>query len=274
MASPIEYTDKHHCVPSYMKYSFIETGYRMNLTSFESFKSLFKIHNETLNIWTALVSFIVFLVIALRVIFVWGDEMTFYEKAAYVVYSCTAMYTFLGSLLYHWFNCVSHSHHECLLRMDISGIGFLIMGSYYPPVYYAFQRAPMWGSTYLACITIMCVLCSVMFLIPKFSNEKYTMFRVMIFGSTALFGIIPVIHLFYMYGFNNPIFLRKIFAVGEMYIFYGIAAAFYATKIPERFRPGWFDLVGCSHHFWHTFVFIATVMHYYRCLEVHSIIHD
>jgi len=243
----------------------------MNLDFTTSLMSLFKIHNETVNIWTALLSFVVFLVICLRVVF--GDnDMSFWEKGSYVVYTTTAMYTFLGSLLYHWFNCISPSHHECLLRMDISGIGFLIMGSYYPPLYYAFQNLPSFGILYLVCITVMCTLCSCMFLSKKLSEERFTHFRVAVFGATGLFGLIPLLHMLCMHGLNDPVFLSKVYAVAEMYGWYGLAVLFYATKIPEKFKPGWFDVVGCSHHFWHTFVFIATVLHYQRCMTTHSVI--
>jgi len=273
--APVSYsTDEHH-IPEYMKYHFVHNGYRMNMTFLQSFTSLFKIHNETLNIWTALLSFVVFFVICMRVIFGTSDGMTFWEKGAYVVYTVTAMYTFLGSLLYHWFQCMSKTHHECLLRMDISGIGFLIMGSYYPPIYYAFQSAQGFGIFYLASISVMCVLCCMMLLFPRFSEEKYRYFRVTVLSGTGLFGIIPLIHLYFLHegGLQNPVFYAKVIAVLELYVWYGLAVFFYASKIPERLFPGKFDVVGCSHQFWHTFVFVATYIHYSRCLTTHSIIH-
>jgi len=199
--------------------------------------------------------------------------MTFWEKGSYVVYTVAAMYTFLGSLLYHWFQCISQSHHECLLRMDISGIGILIMGSYYPPIYYAFRSAPSFGIFYLASISIMCILCSIMLYVPRFSQEEYRYFRVAVLSGTALFGIIPLIHLFYLHegGLQNIIFYGKLMAVLELYFWYGLAVFFYASKLPERILPGLFDVVGCSHQFWHTFVFVATYIHYSRCLTTHSI---
>jgi len=271
--NPVMYSTKNNVVPEYMQYQHIHHGYRMHLSWRESFMSLFKIHNETLNIWTALLSFIVFFVICMRMIFGNDESMTFWEKGSFVVYTVTAMYTFLGSLLYHWFQCVSQNTHECFLRMDISGIGILIMGSYYPPIYYAFQNAPAFGIFYLVSISVMCILCSVMLFFPKFSQEQYRHFRVAVLSATALFGIIPLIHLFFLHegGLQNPIFFCKVMAVLELYLWYGLAVFFYASKIPERFFPGLFDVVGCSHQFWHTFVFVATYIHYIRCLTTHSI---
>jgi len=273
--APVAFSTTDHDVPEYMKYNFVNFGYRMNLSFGQAFLSLFKLHNETLNIWTALLSFVVFFVICVRIVFSTSDGMSFWEKGSYVVYTVTAMYTFLGSLMYHWFQCVSKSHHECFLRMDISGIGFLIMGSYYPPIYYAFQGAPGYGIFYLASISIMCVVCSIMLLVPRFSEERYTHFRVLVLSATGLFGIIPLIHLFFLHegGLQNPIFYGKVMAVLELYFWYGLAVFFYASKIPERIFPGKFDLLFCSHQFWHTFVFVATYIHYNRCLTTHSILH-
>jgi adiponectin receptor len=269
----ILYSTNEHEVPEYMRYQFVQFGYRMNLSFLKSFLSLFRIHNETLNIWTALLSFVVFFIIGIWTIL--DSEMTFWEKGAFLVYTMTAIYTFLGSLLYHWFNCMSHDHHECLLRMDISGIGFLICGSYYPPIYYAFQNHASFGIFYLTCITIGCTLTSAMLFFPKFSQDKYRIFRVGVLSSTALFGIIPLIHLFFLHegGLSNPIFFAKVMAVLELYMWYGIAVVFYATKLPERFFPGKFDIVGCSHHWWHTFVFVASYCHYTSCLTTHSIVY-
>jgi len=272
----IMYSTPETHVPKYMQYSYIVAGYRMNLSFLSSLSSLFRLHNETFNIWTALISFVVFLWIGVNMIFFVGDEMTFWEKAAYVVYTLSAIYTFLNSLLFHWFNCISHNHHECLLRMDISGIGFLICGSYYPPIYYAFQNHSNFGVFYLATITIGCLLTSMILLFPKFSEERYSMFRVTVLSATGLFGIIPLIHLFFLHegGLSNPIFYAKVMAVLELYLWYGVAVFFYASKFPERFfKPGRFDIVGCSHQFWHSFVFIASYCHYRSCLSTHSIVH-
>ncbi|KAL0482207.1 adiponectin receptor ADIPOR [Acrasis kona] len=260
-------------IPEYMKYEYILQGYRINISFKDSLLSLFSLHNETFNIWTALISFATFLYIGIDILFI-ERGMSFWEKVAYIVYTCSAIYTFLGSLLYHWFHCIDHSHHECLLRMDISGIGFLIMGSYYPPIYYSFQDVPNIGIMYLTLVTSMCLFCSAMFFIPKFSHDDYRLFRVFVFGCTALFGMIPLIHIFALHLGNLNTIWRVGSAVIELYLWYGLAVFFYASKIPEKYFPGLFDTIGCSHQFWHIFVFVATVVHYYRCTTTYSMMQN
>lgn len=44
--------------------------------------------------------------------------------------------------------------------------------------------------------------------------------------------------------------------------FYLIGALMYATRIPERFLPGFFDYVGSSHQWFHVLVVLAVLIHY------------
>merc|ERR1712018_517070 len=42
-----------------------------------------------------------------------------------------------------------------------------------------------------------------------------------------------------------------------MYFICGIAFYFYVTKFPERLYPGLVDMIGHSHQWWHTLIFLA-----------------
>jgi adiponectin receptor len=261
--------EEYEFIPKYAIERFILSGYRLNLSLKECFLSLFTLHNETINIWTALVSFVFFLVVLVRVLLYWNLESG-YHTTAYVIYAASAVYTFGASLSYHWFNCMSSVHHTCLLRMDISGIGFLILGSFYPPVYYSFYCHPNWGIFYLTLETVLCICCSVMMLVPRFATDDYRRFRVSLFFGISAVSIFPLLHLFYIYGFSNALLLEKMTGVVHTYLLYILAIIFYATKIPERFAPGRFDYLFHSHQFWHTFIFLATFAHFYNMLTVMS----
>jgi len=45
-------------------------------------------------------------------------------------------------------------------------------------------------------------------------------------------------------------------------ILYIVGAAIYALRIPERFAPGKFDILGSSHQIFHIFVLAAAVTHF------------
>ncbi|KAL8492056.1 hypothetical protein ACS0TY_023613 [Phlomoides rotata] len=46
-----------------------------------------------------------------------------------------------------------------------------------------------------------------------------------------------------------------------MGLMYGVGVVFYVTRIPERWRPGVFDVVGHSHQIFHVFVVAAVLPH-------------
>jgi adiponectin receptor len=48
---------------------------------------------------------------------------------------------------------------------------------------------------------------------------------------------------------------------------YGLGAAVYALRVPERWFPGRFDLVGHSHQLFHLFVIAGAYAHYLGGVE-------
>ncbi|KAK3213138.1 hypothetical protein Dsin_017844 [Dipteronia sinensis] len=47
-----------------------------------------------------------------------------------------------------------------------------------------------------------------------------------------------------------------------MSVFYLSGTGFYVARIPERWRPGWFDLAGHSHQIFHVLVVLGALAHY------------
>jgi adiponectin receptor len=46
-----------------------------------------------------------------------------------------------------------------------------------------------------------------------------------------------------------------------MGILYATGAVFYVTRIPERWKPGAFDIAGHSHQIFHVFVVLGALAH-------------
>ena len=65
----------------------------------------------------------------------------------------------------------------------------------------------------------------------------------------------------------------KEFVIGIilMGIFYIVGCQFYIFRIPERFKPGFFDIWFCSHNIWHGFVVAAALVHYYNLVKVYTL---
>lgn len=77
----------------------------------------------------------------------------------------------------------------------------------------------------------------------------------------GLFGVIPMIHATIV-NWNVPQRNITLGFESAMAFSYLIGAMFYATRVPEKWKPGWFDLVGHSHQIFHVFVVMGALAHY------------
>ena len=77
----------------------------------------------------------------------------------------------------------------------------------------------------------------------------------------GLSGLVPIIHKLVAFS-DRP---EAILSTGYellMGTFYGIGVVVYATRVPERWKPGKFDLVGNSHQLFHVLVVAGAYTHY------------
>ena len=96
---------------------------------------------------------------------------------------------------------------------------------------------------------------------PALSTGKFRSFRAFLFMGMGLFGLIPAVHAVMM-NWHAP--QRNGILVYEtmMALSYLTGTMFYVTRIPERWKPGWFDLAGHSHQIFHCFVIMGALAHY------------
>lgn len=172
-----------------------------------------------------------------------------------------SMFCLLSSSTCHLFSCHSHSTSLFLLRVDYVGITVMIITSFFPPIYYIFQCDSNWHYAYLGGITIMGIFTVITLLSPKLSTGKFRGFRALLFSSMGLFGIVPAVHALIV-NWSNP---RRNIILGyelAMAFFYLTGTGFYVSRIPERLKPGWFDLAGHSHQIFHVLVVLGALAHY------------
>ncbi|KAH0652310.1 hypothetical protein KY290_030746 [Solanum tuberosum] len=110
-------------------------------------------------------------------------------------------------------------------------------------------------------ITIMGICTIITLLSPVFSTGKYRSFRAVLFMSMGFFGLIPAVHAVVL-NWDEP--ERNVTLAYElaMALSYLIGTMFYIMRIPERWRPGFFDLAGHSHQIFHVFVILGALSHY------------
>lgn len=117
---------------------YIEDGYRHNLSIKDAILSLFRFHNETMNIWSHLIGFISIIIAAIVICIdlYENSEDTSTDFFAVECYLFCAALCLLLSTVYHWFGCLSEDCHQILLKLDITGVAVLVTGSFIPGVYY------------------------------------------------------------------------------------------------------------------------------------------
>ncbi|KAK0571945.1 hypothetical protein LWI29_023843 [Acer saccharum] len=300
-------------LPEYMKDNeFIHNYYRANWSIKEALFSVFRWHNETLNVWTHLLGFVLFLglsmanfiqipqiadlislitrsfpissyanvshnsedfipqgttnLIDLKQINTSSEmdiapPLTPVTRWPFFVFLAGSMFCLLSSSICHLFSCHSHNLNIKLLRIDYAGITIMIITSFFPPIYYIFQCDSHWQFVYLGGITAMGIFTIVTLLSPSLSTAKFRTFRALLFCSMGFFGIVPAVHGSFV-NWDNPKRDVTLAYEAAMAVFYLSGTGFYVTRVPERWRPGWFDLAGHSHQIFHVLVVLGALAHY------------
>ncbi|KAM0343395.1 hypothetical protein ACHAPU_008575 [Fusarium lateritium] len=247
--------------------SYILSGYRQSQNSYaHSFRSLFYLHNESVNIWSHLLGAIVFLASAAYVDRVVRPRYASASSTDVLVFTCF----FGGAVVCLGMSATFHTllNHSATVakwgnKLDYTGIVALIVGSYVPALYYGFFCLPNLMTAYLWVICVLGAGCGLVSWIERFRTPTWRPYRTMMFIGLGVSGVVPVIHGTYIYGFQGleeRMSLSWVILHGAMYIF---GAVLYAVRWPERSAPGTYDIWGNSHQIFHVFVILAAVTHFY-----------
>ena len=135
----------------------------------------------------------------------------------------------------------------------------MIAGANTPPIYYTFFcdeiHCKIWfvefiywlcvfvdlRNLYLALVYFFCISAFILMLVPRFNQPRYIVLRGTTFVLCGLLSAIPCIHMEF---WLDPIYIEDFLVFpwllgGIIYIF---GACLYMFKIPERCKPGTFDI--------------------------------
>ncbi|KAF5730791.1 heptahelical transmembrane protein 4-like isoform X1 [Tripterygium wilfordii] len=172
-----------------------------------------------------------------------------------------AMFCLLASSTCHLLSCHSERLSYIMLRLDYAGIAALISTSFYPSVYYSFMCYPFFCNLYMGFITVLGIMTVLASLFPMFQTPQFRSIRALLFCGMGLSGIAPVLHKVILF-WHQPEALRTTGYEILMGVLYSLGALVYATRIPERWMPGKFDIAGHSHQLFHVLVVAGAYTHY------------
>ncbi|XP_032819248.1 adiponectin receptor protein 1-like isoform X1 [Petromyzon marinus] len=236
----------HDLLPDWLKDNdYLLHGHRPPMPSFRAcFRSIFRIHTETGNIWTHLIGFLLFLI--LGTIYLLRPNIAFIaplqEKVVFGTFFLGAILCLCFSWLFHTVYCHSESVSKIFSKLDYSGIALLIMGSFVPWLYYSFYCSPQPRIIYMVTTSVLGVAAIVVSQWDRFATPEYRAVRAGVFLGLGLSGIVPTIHFMIAEGFIKAATVGQIGWLFLMAVLYITGAALYAARIPERFFPGKCDI--------------------------------
>ena len=90
---------------------------------------------------------------------------------------------------------------------------------------------------------------------------KYRKLRAALFLAMGFSGVVPAVHAgLQSWGHGACRVVLSLEAM--MAAAYGGGAWVYASRVPEKWRPGAFDLAGHSHQIFHLLVLVGALLHY------------
>ncbi|KAF7490182.1 Adiponectin receptor protein [Sarcoptes scabiei] len=257
----------HHLPEWLQDNDYLLFGHRPPMASFEAcFWSIFRLHTETLNIWTHAIGCFSFIVISIYLFLATSyASIPFVDKIMLGIFLITAIVCLALSTCYHTLACHSHQILLLVCKLDYCGISLLIAGSIVPCLYYAFYDSLITQIFYMLMTITLCAASVTVSFVDTFSDTKYRTFRASVFTIYAFSSIVPTIH-WYLFHSNTELFYDSSFwtaikFLSLMITLYVTGVLFYALRIPERFSPGKFDFYFHSHHLFHIFVLLAAICH-------------
>ncbi|KAF2235491.1 HlyIII-domain-containing protein [Viridothelium virens] len=261
---------------------FIRSGYRPASGSYlGSFQSLGYLHNESVNVYSHLIGAILALATAFSLFSAVGKRYPSADADDLLVLSCY----FIGAVACLGLSATYHlisNHSEVVAKfgnkLDYLGIVALIWGSFVPTVYYGFRDDVQLMKVYWTMITTIGAGCAVVSINSEFRKPKWRPFRAAMFVGMGLSAIFPVLHGLRLYGvrrLDETMGLSWVVLQGFLYV---LGAGIYAVRnipirmrtddltsvqlrVPERWRPGQFDIWGSSHQIFHIMVLCAAAAH-------------
>ncbi|XP_067098333.1 membrane progestin receptor beta [Osmerus mordax] len=253
-----------YLVPSLFREPYILSGYRPVGQDWRCYLlSLFQRHNESLNVWSHLLTGPLLLLRFLALVGAWGPSLEL-ASLPLCLYLLSALTYLSCSAAAHLLQSHSELAHYSLFFLDYVGVAVYQYGCALGHYFYCSQ--PAWressvGVWYLPGAFLLgwlsCASCC-------FAKSRYRrpyplhrkVCQLVPTSLAYLLDISPVAHRLATQTWkDDPALPLHSFQVA----FFLLAAFFFSCPIPERFFPGRCDILGQAHQIFHVFLSLCTV---------------
>ena len=252
-------------VPLEFREPFISSGYRRpQLSAWECFQSLFKRSNETINVWSHLIAFAVFVC---RFIVIFRQHNPFDDAFVYPLLSFAvgASIMSLMSSFAHLFNSMSSKIRHVCFFFDYAAIS--VYGFTAGQAFYFYSRPLNTDWLIFRSHSVFVAVCVIASILSTYSccasRHRWIDFKFLIrtgtFATSFFINTLP--YWLRMYDCTSQVDCNVVSfsSFWRHVLFYAVAALAFGSKLPERLLPGVFDFCGQSHHFLHIFGAIAVM---------------
>ena len=259
-------------IPDQYKEPFILTGYRQPYSSFlDCIVSGFRLNNETFNIWTHFIPFVVF------IFYFWNTfpsqlwPLSAIEPRYYPLLSeqVSVLAYLLCSSIAHTFNCMSPKTRHTCFYIDYMAICMFGSGTASATFYYLrplnlnfflYKSANLFiGLNSLLCLGVAYVLCKSR---HKWEKQKYLV-RTLAFLTLFIYTHAPSLYRSAECATTGNECTLGLKYLLILWITFLGAAFFNASRLPERIFPKTFDIVGHNHQLMHTLSAFGTLAHFW-----------
>lgn len=247
---------------------YITRGYRFYENKYDCVKSIFiDFTNETVNIWSHLLGFILVLAVAFyfypaSVNFSLSSKWDVFIAALFFFGACKAL---ICSTVYHTMNSISdQTLLDRFACVDYTGISMLIAASIMTGEYTAFYCQARTQTVYITVTAALGIGGIFLAWDPRFNRADMAWARVAFFVSLGATGFAPFVQLCMTRGLSWTLTFYA--PIAKSIAVYLIGAIAYASKVPERWLHGWFDYCGGSHNLWH-FAVLGGILYHYKAMQ-------
>jgi adiponectin receptor len=152
------------------------------------------------------------------------------------------------SAFFHLFYVYSDTMSTWTAKLDYAGIIILIFGSTMPPInyYLSCEGTAHWRYFFISIMAVTSLITFCVTLHPLFELKENRKYRGFLFVLLGLCAGSLMVKLCYA---HDPTMIMEVkplpWAIGG--IIYMFGAAIYVTRVPERCKPGCFNIFGSSH---------------------------